>query len=310
MRWRGRRGSSNIEDRRGRSGGTRRGGGLGGLAGTVLRGGGRRRGGTRRAGGIGGLGLVAVLVIGWFLGVDVSPFLGGGTTTYVQAPTQSRPVSEAEEAQGRFVSVVLADTEEVWTAVFDEQVDGVYEPATLVLYSGVTQSPCGGASGATGPFYCPADEKVYLDTAFFTTLEQRMGAQGDFAAAYVVAHEIAHHVQHELGILGEANALRAQVGQVEANAVSVRIELQADCYSGLWARRAQERFGTLEEGDAEEAIDAARRIGDDYLQRQAGRVPAPHTFTHGTSEQRARWFRTGWETGDLRACDTFSATQL
>ena len=311
MRWRGRRGSGNIEDRRGRSGGASRGGGtLGGLGGAILRGAGRRQGGRRRAGGIGGLGLVAVLVIGWFLGVDVSPFLGGGSTTYVQGPAETRPISEAEREEGQFVSVVLADTEEVWTEVFREQLGEAYQPATLVLFSGTTPSPCGGASGATGPFYCPADEKAYLDTAFFTTLEERMGAQGDFAAAYVVAHEIAHHVQQELGILGEANALRAQVSQGEANAISVRIELQADCYSGIWARRASERFGSIERGDVDEAIDAARRIGDDYLQRQAGRVPAPHTFTHGTSEQRARWFAAGWDTGDLRACDTFGAERL
>ena len=295
MRWKGRRGSRNIEDRRGRSGGTvfRRGGG-----------------GMRRAGGLGGFGLVAVLVIGWILGVDVTPLLGIGGGTYSQAPTQSRPVTRSEQEEGAFVSVVLADTEEVWGAVFDEQVDGAYDPATLVLYSGVTSSPCGGASGATGPFYCPSDEKVYLDTAFFTTLERRMGAGGDFAAAYVVAHEIAHHVQDELGILSEANAMRARMGEAESNAVSVRIELQADCYSGIWARRAQEKLGILDPGDVDEALEAARRIGDDYLQRQAGRVPAPHTFTHGTSEQRSRWFRTGWDSGDLRACDTFSAQRL
>ena len=303
MRWRGRRGSGNIEDRRGRRGG-------GGLGGAVL----RRRGGgrTRRAGGIGGLGLVAVLLIGWFFGVDVSPFLGGGgTTTYVGAPGGSTaPISEAEREEGQFVSVVLADTEEVWDAVFQEQLGRAYDPATLVLFSGATQSPCGGASGATGPFYCPADEKAYLDTAFFTTLEQQMGAGGDFAAAYVVAHEIAHHVQNELGILGDANRIRAQVGEAESNAISVRIELQADCYSGIWARRAADRFGSIERGDVDEAIDAARRIGDDYLQRRAGRVPAPHTFTHGTSEQRARWFSAGWDTGEMAACDTFGADRL
>ncbi|UWQ20253.1 neutral zinc metallopeptidase [Jannaschia sp. W003] len=294
MRWRGRRGSANIIDRRGR--------------------GGRRGGGMRvaGAGGLGGFGLIAVLLIGWFFGIDVTPFLGGGGGTVVTSEPAgpARPLSEAERAEGEFVSVVLADTEEVWADLFARQVDGAYDPAQLVLYSEVTSSPCGGASGATGPFYCPADERIYLDTAFFTTLEERMGAQDDFAAAYVVAHEVAHHVQGELGTLAEANALRRHVSEAESNAISVRLELQADCYSGIWARAANERFGTLERGDVEEAIDAARRIGDDYLQRRAGRVPAPHTFTHGTSEQRARWFRQGWETGDLRACDTFGAASL
>ena len=304
MKWRGRRGSRNIEDRRGR-GGLR--GGLG--SGRVIRTG--RSRGARRAGGVGGLGLLAVVVVGWFLGVDLTPLLGGGGGGYVAAPTQqTTPITQADEEQAQFVSVVLADTEAVWSDIFQDQLDAAYQPATLVLYDGVTQSPCGGASGATGPFYCPADEKAYLDTAFFTTLERQLGAEGDFAAAYVVAHEIAHHVQHELGILGEANAIRRQVSEGESNAISVRVELQADCYSGIWARAAQERFGILEPGDVEEAIGAAMRIGDDYLAERAGRVPAPHTFTHGTSEQRAGWFRAGWETGDLRACDTFSAERL
>ncbi|MEM7491064.1 MAG: neutral zinc metallopeptidase, partial [Pseudomonadota bacterium] len=218
--------------------------------------------------------------------------------------------TEAEQQEAQFVSVVLADTEEVWADIFRRQVGRDYDPATLVLFSDVTQSPCGGASGATGPFYCPADEKAYLDTAFFTTLAQRLGARGDFAAAYVVAHEVAHHVQQELGILGQANAVRAQASQAESNAISVRIELQADCYSGIWARAAEERFGVLEPGDLEEAVNAAREIGDDTLAREAGRVPRPHTFTHGTSEQRARWFMRGYETGDVTACDTFGATRL
>ena len=298
MRWRGRRGSSNIEDRR------RAGGGMMRMP--------RRNGRTAKAGGVGGLGLLAVVVIGWFLGVDLTPLLGGGGGGGVVAPqqTQTRQITQADEEQAQFVSVVLADTEAVWADIFADQVGEAYDPATLVLFNGVTQSPCGGASGATGPFYCPADRKAYLDTAFFTTMERQLGARGDFAAAYVVAHEIAHHVQNELGILGEANAIRRQVSEGESNAISVRIELQADCYSGIWARAADERFGILERGDVDEAIEAARRIGDDYLQERAGRVPAPHTFTHGTSEQRARWFSTGWETGDIRACDTFSAERL
>jgi predicted metalloprotease len=309
MRWKGRRGSGNIEDRRGARRGP--GGGMGGF-------GRRGRGGTIRigsrgakAGGIGGLGLIAVVLIGMFLGVDMTPFLGGGGGAVSSGPAAvQRPLSERERQEGQFVSVVLADTEEVWAEIFREQVGRPYDPVTLVLYSQVTQSPCGSASGATGPFYCPADDKVYLDTAFFTTLEERLGARGDFAAAYVVAHEVAHYVQDELGILGEANAIRRQVGEAESNAISVRIELQADCYSGLWARYAADRLGVVERGDIEEAVNAARRIGDDHLARSAGRVPMPHTFTHGTSEQRSRWFATGYDRGDIRACDTFSAERL
>ncbi|WP_179379629.1 KPN_02809 family neutral zinc metallopeptidase [Jannaschia marina] len=282
MRWQGRRGSRNIEDRRGRRGG---GAGVGGL-------------------GIGGL--LIVLVFGWVFGIDVSPLLSGGGGG---AP-QDRAITAQEEREAQFVSVVLADTEEVWSDIFRRQVGEAYRPPTLVLFSGVTQSPCGGASGATGPFYCPADRKAYLDTAFFTTMERQLGAGGDFAAAYVVAHEVAHHVQNELGILGQANQIRMQSSQERSNAISVRIELQADCYSGIWARAAQERFGSLERGDLEEAVNAARQIGDDRIQRSQGRVPMPHTFTHGTSEQRVRWFARGYDSGDLRDCDTFSADRL
>ncbi|RZW03862.1 MAG: hypothetical protein EX266_10955 [Rhodobacteraceae bacterium] len=281
MRWQGRRGSRNIEDRRGR----------------------RMAGG----GGIGLVGLLVILGLGYFFGIDVTPLLqgtgGGGQVVETE-------LTEADKRAGAFVSVTLADTEEVWVDVFRNQVGDAYDPATLVLFKGVTQSPCGGASGATGPFYCPGDRKIYLDTQFFTTLERRMGAGGDFAAAYVVAHEVAHHVQNELGILGQANRIRAQSSQADANAISVRIELQADCYSGVWARAAESKFGSLERGDIAEAMNAAKQIGDDTLQRNAGRVPAPHTFTHGTSEQRQRWFATGYDTGDIRACDTFGASGL
>ncbi len=279
MRWRGRRGSSNIEDRR-RMG----------------------RGGIQ----LGGFGLIAVLAIGYFLGIDVTPLLQGGG-----APVSgTQEITQADEEAAQFVSVTLADTEEVWAELFRTQLGRDYDPATLVLFKGVTQSPCGGASGATGPFYCAVDEKAYLDTAFFTTLARRLGAGGDFAAAYVVAHEIAHHVQHELGILGQAQSARARVSEAESNAISVRIELQADCLSGVWAHHAQARFGSLERGDLAEALNAARQIGDDTLQRNAGRVPQPHTFSHGTSEQRERWFARGVETGEIAACDTFSARDL
>lgn len=278
MRLRGRRSSRNIED--------------------------RRRSGGARAGGIGGVGLLIVLAVGYFAGIDVTPFLqqaGGGQST---AP---RELSAEEQRAAEFTARVLATTEDVWDRVFPEQIGGEYVPPVLVLYSGVTQSPCGGASGATGPFYCPADEKAYLDTDFFATLSRQLGAKGDFAAAYVIAHEVAHHVQNELGILPQVNARRQQVSQTEANALTVRLELQADCLSGVWARSVE---GLLEPGDLEEALNAARRIGDDYLQKRAGRVPQPHTFTHGTSEQRSGWFARGYRSGQVADCDTFSAARL
>lgn len=281
MRWQGRRGSGNIEDRRGA-----------GRAPVRL--------------GLGGL--LIVLFLGLVFGVDVSPLLQETGIGYQTQP--EREITPADQRAAEFVSVTLADTEEVWEDVFASELGVRYDPPVLVLFKGVTASPCGGASGATGPFYCPLDRKAYLDTDFFTTLERRMGAGGDFAAAYVVAHEIAHHVQNELGILEQANAVRARVGQAESNAISVRIELQADCLSGVWARRAEARFGSLEEGDIAEALNAAARIGDDTLQRQAGQPVRPHTFTHGTSEQRQRWFANGYRSGSIAACDTFGATRL
>jgi predicted metalloprotease len=280
MRWQGRERSNNIED--------------------------RRRAGSRGVAAGGGIGLLAVLAIGYFLGVDVTPFLQQGQQSY--GPDVE--LTEADIQAGEFVSVVLNDTEEVWSGIFQQQIGRPYTPTTLVLYKGVTQSSCGGASGATGPFYCPGDRQIYLDTDFFVTLDRRLGAGGDFAAAYVVAHEVAHHVQDELGILSQANEIRAQVSEADSNAISVMIELQADCFSGIWARSVEEQFGTLEAGDVQEAMNAARQIGDDTLQRNAGRIPMPHTFTHGTSEQRQRWFATGYRTGDLEACNTFAADRL
>ena len=286
MQWRGRRESSNVEDRR-RTGG----------------------GGAARVGGIGGAGAIVVFLIAMFLGVDPSQLLGTGG---VETGTPGTPVelTAEDEAEGKFVSVVLADTEEIWTRVFKDQLNARYTPATLVLFKDATRSACGGASEASGPFYCPADKKVYLDTGFFTTLHQRLGASGDFAAAYVVAHEIGHHVQDELGILAKATEIRQQVSQEESNAISVRIELQADCLSGIWAREAAQTLGVIERGDLEEAVNAARQIGDDTLQRNAGQRPMPHTFTHGTSEQRSRWFMIGLQSGLIADCDTFQTDDL
>lgn len=284
MRLRGVRGSRNIEDR-------------------------RRGGGGGRAGGIGGLALVALLAVGWFTGIDVRPLLGiVGTQQVVSGGGGGGgSLSPQEEQAGEFVARVLSTTEAVWGDVFSGELGATYDPPVVVLFSGVTQSPCGNASGATGPFYCPLDRKAYIDTAFFAEMANRMGAGGDFAAAYVVAHEIAHHVQNELGILEQANRYRAQAVQTEANAMSVRIELQADCLSGVWGARVQ---GLLEPGDIEEALNAAQKIGDDYLMRQAGRVPNPHSFTHGTSAQRQRWFARGFEEGRIAACDTFGTDAL
>lgn len=263
-------------------------------------------GGARRVGGIGVGGLLLVLVIGYCTGVDVRPLVTGGGAGG-GAIQVDRPITEADQQAAEFASRVLATTEEVWTQIFAEQLNRRYEPPVMVLFAGVTQSPCGGASGATGPFYCPLDEKAYLDTDFFGTMHRQLGATGDFAAAYVIAHEIAHHVQNELGILGQVNQLRQQSRQAEANALTVRLELQADCLSGVWARAVG---GLLEPGDIDEALNAARMIGDDRLQRQAGRIPRPHTFTHGTSEQRSSWFARGYQEGQIQACDTFGTDRL
>jgi len=278
MRLRGIRQSRNVEDRRGKRGG--------------------------RGAGIGGMGLLVVLAIGYFAGIDVTPLL-----QEVSQPqsAETRPLSAEEQRAGEFAGAVLATTEEVWGKVFQEELGQRYEPPVLVLFSGVTQSPCGGASGATGPFYCPADKKAYLDTDFFATMSKQLKAKGDFAAAYVIAHEVAHHVQNELGILGQVHQARLEASEVEANALTVRLELQADCLSGVWAREVK---GLLEPGDLQEALNAARMIGDDHLQKRAGRVPQPHTFTHGTSEQRSRWFKRGFDSGDPNTCDTFAARRL
>ena len=292
MRWRGGRRSTNVIDAR------RRGGGRIGMP----------RGGRARLGGAGGLGLVAIVLIGWLFGVDLTPLLTGGGG--VPASQGSQQVTGADEERGAFASTVLAFTEDVWGEVYPSQTGQPYEPPQMVLFKGAVQSGCGGATAQSGPFYCPADERAYLDTDFFVTMERRLGAGGDFAAAYVIAHEVAHHIQNETGVLAAANGAQRTANAAEANAIQVRIELQADCYAGLWARYAGDRFGVLEPGDMDEALNAARAIGDDTLARNAGRTVQPHTFTHGTSAQRQRWFARGYETGDMAACDTFGAATL
>ena len=282
MKWRNARGSRNIEDRRGQ---------------------------TVRRGGMGIVGVIAVVLIGMIFGVDVSPLLqSAGQGTRIES--NDGQLTQADQQAGQFVSATLGYTEEIWSDIFPEQVGKNYRPATLVLFKGITQSPCGNASGATGPFYCPGDRKIYLDTDFFTTLSRKFGAGGDFAAAYVVAHEVAHHVQNELGILPKVNQARRSMNQTDSNHASVMVELQADCFSGIWARLASDRLGVVEANDIQEALNAAKQIGDDTMQRSAGRRPMPHTFTHGTSEQRQRWFARGYQSADMRQCDTFAADQL
>ncbi len=289
MRWEGNRESGNVEDLRGGGGG---GFGLGG-----------------RSIGIGTI--VVALIGGAVLGINPLTLLGilsGGPAPQVQQQAPARGVP-ANDQMARFVSVVLADTEDVWKQLFS-QGGAAYREPRLVLFRGAVQTACGQGQSAMGPFYCPADQKVYIDLDFYETLRSRMGAPGDFAQAYVIAHEVGHHVQHQLGITGKVEQLRARSSRAEANAMSVRLELQADCFAGVWAHHAQNARQILEQGDVEEAMNAAARIGDDALQRSAGRAVVPESFTHGTSQQRQRWFATGLQAGSVKACDTFSARTL
>jgi predicted metalloprotease len=304
MKWRGRERSSNIEDRRGAPGGFGRGGGLG--YNPFGRGGGIRIP-TGRSGGIGGIvGVIVVLGIIWFLnsqggGGGLDSILSGGQPS---TSSESRPLpAPGQDDAADFVGVVLHDTETFWGDVFRQNNMTYREPA-LVLFSSFTSSACGDAQAASGPFYCPLDQKIYIDLSFYEQLRDRFGASGDFAQAYVIAHEVGHHVQQLEGTLPEFNRRRAAMSQEEQNAMSVRVELQADCYAGVWARGV-EQF--LEGGDIDEAMNAANSIGDDRL--TGGRVPNS-AFTHGTSEQRMRWFQRGYSTGDLGQCNTFRAATL
>jgi len=294
MRWIGDRESDNIEDRRGGSGM------------------------PIAVGGIGGLGAIIVLVVGLFLGIDPSTLLAllnGDQAQPQQTDTQTvdgRPSQGSEAGHDRtrqFVAVVLADTEDVWRQVFKSSGKTYVEPK-LVLYTSQIASACGLASAASGPFYCPNDQKVYLDLSFFEEMRARFNAPGEFADAYVVAHEIGHHVQNSLGILKTAKSEEASSDRRGANAISVRVELQADCLAGFWANRADRTKHVIEQGDVEAAMNAASAVGDDRLQREGQGYVVPDSFTHGTSEQRARWFRSGFETGDVRRGDTFNATDL
>ncbi|KQQ36708.1 flagellar biosynthesis protein FlgM [Rhizobium sp. Leaf306] len=295
MEWKGRRQSDNVEDQRGASMGGR-GGGF-----RIPIGGGGRGGGGLSIGGI-----VVVLIICWVTGINPLTLLSGGDTSMDTgtSTTQQAPRTPAEDEMTGFVRTVLADTEDTWNEIF--QSNGArYEEPTLVLFGGQVRSACGFASSASGPFYCPGDRKVYLDTEFFKELSQRLGAGGDFAEAYVVAHEVGHHVQNLLGVLPKFNQARQNMSETEANRMSVRVELQADCFAGVWGKRTQQK-GFLESGDLEEALNAAQQIGDDTLQKRSQGYVVPESFNHGTSQQRMRWFKQGFDTGDMKACDTFS----
>jgi predicted metalloprotease len=299
MRWQLGRRSQNVEDRRGA-------GGMGG--GFSIPGGVRMSRGVRR-GGLGGIGLIVFVLIALFLGVDPSMLFQGGTVTeapYSEAPVGTPP---ADDEMGQFVATVLGYTEDTWGALFKESSQTYREP-TLVLFSDQVASACGFAQAAMGPFYCPADQKVYIDLGFYRDLHERFGAPGDFAQAYVIAHEVGHHVQNLLGIAQEVQSLRQQVSETEANALSVMMELQADCFAGLWAHHTERAQQFLEEGDLEEGLNAAAAIGDDRMQRRAQGYVVPDAFTHGSSAQRVRWFREGLATGDFQACDTFNAARL
>ena len=277
MRWRGRQGSSNVDDRRGISGG-----------------------GIAIGGGI--IGVIALVV----------NFLLGGDSAQLPLPNQNQPLSAEQQAmqdsQAQFVSVVLKETENVWNDIFS-QMGSDYEEPRLELFTGSTQSACGFASAATGPFYCPGDQDIYIDLSFYDELQNRFGAPGDFAMAYVIAHEVGHHVQKLLGTSDKMARLRQTVSSEEYNRYSVMLELQADFYAGLWAHHVR-GMGILESGDIEEALNAANAIGDDRLQKQSQGYVVPESFTHGTSAQRMYWFRKGFESGDIRQGDTFNATGL
>ena len=280
MRLDGRRESRNVKDIRGKGG---------------------------KTAGIGLGGLVIVGIITWLMGgnpLDVLQQAGGLESITGTQQTEYVPTAE-EEALAKFSRQILAGTEDVWTAEF-RRMGLTYEPPTLVLFSGNVQSGCGGASSSSGPFYCSADQSVYIDLSFFSTMKQQFGSAGDFAYAYVIAHEVGHHVQNLLGTLRQAHSEMNRTSQTEANKISVRLELQADFYAGLWAHHDNEMYNSLEAGDLEEGLEIAARIGDDYLQKKAQGYAVPETFNHGTSAQRARWLKKGFSTGDIEKADTFS----
>ncbi|KMO30707.1 membrane protein, partial [Methylobacterium tarhaniae] len=270
--------------------------------------------------GAGGLGIgtiVILCIIGWVTGINPAILIGGAeTVTRQRAPQEQqgqqpdRRTGAPSDQTGKFAAAILGNTEDVWKTVLPNQTGRQYTPTTMVLYTGGTRSGCGQARAAMGPFYCPLDKKVYLDTSFFKEMEQKFRVKGDFAYAYVIAHEVGHHVQDVLGILPKVQRKQQQVGEREANALSVRVELMADCLAGVWAKNSNDRFNALEPGDIEEAMQAASAIGDDKLQKQSQGYVVPDSFTHGSSAQRMRWFQTGYRSGQTQSCDTFRAAQL
>ncbi|MBP6780571.1 MAG: neutral zinc metallopeptidase [Ottowia sp.] len=289
MRWEGNRQSDNVEDRRAGGGG----GGFG-FGGKSI-----------------GIGTIVIALLAWgVFGINPLTTIGvlGGAGSQVSqpAPGQAPPANDQAAA---FVSTVLASTEDAWTQIF-RQGGAQYREPRLVLFRGATRTACGMGQSAMGPFYCPADQTVYLDMEFFDTLQRQLNAPGEFARAYVIAHEVGHHVQTLLGTTGKVDSLRGRVSERENNALSVRMELQADCFAGIWANKSQQAKNWLEQGDLESAMNAAARIGDDHLQRQQTGMVRPDTFTHGSSAQRQRWFAQGFKTGSVQACDTFNAQSL
>lgn len=325
MRWEDFRASENVDDRRGGGGGFELPGGGGGFS---------------LPGGGGGLGIGTIIILGilgWVLGIDPRVLIGGAETiTGGRQPprieqqadprqqTEPRPAPQRDGAApgreagqagprddlGRFASKILGNTEDVWKEVFPNQMSKSYRPARMVLFSGNTTSRCGRAKSAMGPFYCPLDQTVYIDLSFFDEMRRRFRAGGDFAYAYVLAHEVGHHVQNQLGILARVQQRQQEVDEVASNQLSVRVELMADCLAGVWAHHSNERYHALEQGDVEEAINAAQAIGDDRLQRASQGFAVPDSFTHGSSEQRVRWLQTGLKSGRVSSCDTFRASRL
>jgi len=291
MRWRGERESSNVEDRRGAGGG---------------------RGLSIGRGGIGIGTIVIAFLAAWLFGINpmtvLSLLTGGGDLGVgtTQTETRTGPAPAPQDEGGRFASVVLASTEDTWQKIF-QQAGAQYQAPTLVLFSGRTPSACGMGDAAAGPFYCPGDGRLYVDLSFFQVLHQRFGAAGDTAQAYVIAHEVGHHVQNLIGTMDKVQAMRGRTSQAQYNQLSIRLELQADCFAGIWAHHSQQSRQWLEPGDIEEAMKAAAAVGDDNIQRQTQGTVVPDAFTHGTSQQRMQWFRKGYETGSVQACDTFAA---
>jgi uncharacterized protein len=297
MRWEDFRASENIEDRRGSGPGLPIPGGSSGL----------------------GIGTMIILgLIGWALGIDPRILIagadlatrGGRPPVEQQAQDPNRPRTPPQDEMGRFAAKVLGNLEDVWKVVLPEQTNRPYKPPRMVLFTGATQTRCGLGRAAMGPFYCPIDQTVYIDLSFFQEMQRRFRAGGDFAYAYVIAHEVGHHIENQLGILARVQQRQQEVGEREANLLSVRVELMADCLAGVWAYHSNERYKSLEEGDVKEAMDAAAAIGDDRLQQQSGGRVVPDSFTHGSSEQRVRWFTTGLKSGDVNSCNTFRASRL